>query len=223
MLTASNLPGTCAMATITGSSTIHWSNVTLDPNAFNHKVSELTNRVEQTGEAYKTGNFDELSSTSTFVLVRLTATADELVTLRGSGLGTLNPVIKSFDYSNSSTDEVLHSTGTVKLHITSFSPTFVNFTIDSITLGSLTVSTPDGQATIIGNIVVDPVSLAISSASISQLKETIGSTTVTIKGDLSLSVSDVISGTVTDISVVSGANKILMSGLSLPYSALDSV
>src|SRR4029077_14038348 len=121
----------------------------------------------------------------------------EVVTLRGSGFNTANPVIKSFDYSNSSTGEVLHSTGTVKLHIDGVYPNPLSITINSITLGSVTVSTPEGQATIIGNIVVDPLLSGDASGSISQLKEKIGSTTVTIKGILSLSVSDVISGTVT--------------------------
>ena len=46
---------------------------------------------------------------------------------------------------------------------------------------------------------------------------------MTIKGSLVVDANFDISGTVTQISVLSGTNSILMSGLSLPYSALDSV
>ena len=55
------------------------------------------------------------------------------------------------------------------------------------------------------------------------MKVTLGSTQVTIKGSLVVYANFDFSGTVTQISVLSGTNTIVMSGLSLPYSALDSV
>ena len=62
-----------------------------------------------------------------------------------------------------------------------------------------------------------------ASGSITQLEEKHGADTATFKGSLVADTNFNISGTVTEISVLSGTNAIVMSGLSLPYDALDSV
>ena len=81
---------------------------------------------------------------------------------------------------------------------------------------------PGFRATFIGNIVIDQLGNTVG-ATFTQIGITLGSTQITIKGHLVQSVSDEIIGNVTQISVVDGTNTIVISGLSLPLSALDSV
>ena len=201
------------MALITGSSTIDWSGVALDPVDIQTDVDNFLIRFDEVLADFDAGHYNFNSPpTSTFLsftLIPPALNSGGIITVRGSGFNTNDPVVKSFNYSNSSTGDVVSFTGTLD---------FVgNEVINRISIGSTGF-----QQTIIGNIVVDPFG-NILGGSIAQLQETLGSTEATIKGNLVVDANFNISGTVTQISVLSGTNTIVMSGLSLPYSALDSV
>jgi Ca2+-binding RTX toxin-like protein len=195
------------MATITGSSTIDWSSVPLDPINVQQDFDEFSSRFDQVVMEIDQGLF-HFNSPPTSTFISLTLDSGGILTARGSGFGTPDTVVKSFNYHNPLTGDVLSFRGTLDL-------------AGNGVFNSLKVGFPGFQVTIIGNIVVDP--LGNSSGSVTQLKETLGSATVTIEGSLVVSGNFDISGTVTQISVLSGTNKILMSGLSLPFDALDSV
>jgi len=190
------------MALITGSSTIDWSGVALEPADLPNNLVEFGNRLDQ----LLNEPFQILSATPTQIVVRFLGSGGTAV-ISGSGFDTASPVITSFNFNNPSTGDVLRFTGTF------------NFVGNEV-FNSLTIGFPGFRTTIIGNLVLDP--LGNISGSITQLKATLDSTVVTIKGSLVLAGND-ISGTVTQISVVSGANTIKMTGLSLPFDTLDSV
>ncbi|MGA6829211.1 beta strand repeat-containing protein, partial [Nitrospira sp. NS4] len=201
------------MALITGSTTVDWSGIALQaPTDLQQAFNEFATRFDQVGTAIDNGWFHFNSPpTSTFLSVTLDAPAPDagaIVTASGSGFFGLNdPVINAFTYRNPSTGDVMRFTGTID-------------GVGNEVVTSLTIGIPGYEATIIGNILVDPNGNA--SGSITQLQQTIGATKATLKGSLVLSGDD-ISGTVTQISVLSGANTISMSGLSVPYSALETV
>jgi Ca2+-binding RTX toxin-like protein len=203
------------MALITGSTTTDWSTVAVQPVNVSDQVSEFKTRLDQVITEFNNQTVDYNSPpTSTFISVTLST--GEIVTVRGAGFFVSdNAVVKSIEYRNPSTDEIVRFTGTIALN------TQTNITtVTRIKATSLTVETPSIKATMIGNIVVDPLS-GNASGSITQLQETIGSAQVTLKGNLNLS-GNTISGTVTQISVQSGADTLMMSGLSVPYSALGA-
>jgi trimeric autotransporter adhesin len=195
------------MAIITGSSTIDWSGVPLDPINVQQDFDEFSSRFDQVVMEIDQGLF-HFNSPPTSTFISLTLDSGGILTARGSGFGTPDTVIKSFNYHNPLNGDVLIFMGTLDL-------------AGEGGINRFTIGFPGFQATIIGNIVVDP--LGNTSGSITQLKETLGSATMTIKGSLVVSGNFDISGTVTQISVLSGTNKIMMSGLLLDYSALDSV
>ena len=196
------------MALITGSSTIDWSGVSLGSIDVQQDFDEFASRFNQAALDISNHQFF-LNSPKTSTFLSVTLWSGAIVTVTGSGLDLTNPVVSTFEYSNPSTGDVVSLTGTLDF-------------VGNEVVNSLTIGFPGVQQTIIGNIVIDPLS-GDASGSISQLQETLGSTEVTLTGSLVLSGNFDISGTVTQISVLSGTNTIVMSGLSLPYSALDSV
>jgi Ca2+-binding RTX toxin-like protein len=205
------------MALITGSTTIDWSTVTLDPpTSLQQDLDAFLSRFDQVSTEIDNGWFVPNSPpTSTFVSITLINPApDAGATLiaRGSRFFGLNvdPIINSFEYNNPSTGEVLKFSGTID-------------GVGNEVIRSFTVGLPGFQTTVIGNIVVDQLGNVVSG-SITELQVTIGSATATAKGSFVTDANlNIVSGTVTQISVVSGGNTILMSGLSLPYSVIEPV
>ena len=201
------------MAQITGSSTIDWSGVTLDPIDFEQKFNEFGSRFDQVLADFDAGNYvfnsPPTSTLLSFTLIPPSLNSGAIITARGSGFDTDHTVLESFDYNNPTTGDVVSFTGTFDF-------------VGNEVINSFTVGVPGLQVAFIGNIVVDPLG-NILGGSITQLQETLGSTEATLKGSLVVDANFDISGTVTQISVVDGTNTILMSGLSLPFSALDSV
>ena len=195
------------MAQITGSSTIDWSSVTLEPIDFEQQFNDFSSRIDQVVMEIETGQFF-FNSPPTDTFISLTLFSGGLLTVAGSGLQSDFPVINSFDFNNPSTGDVARFAGTLDFVGKEF-------------FNSMTIGVPGLKLTMIGNIVED--SLGNTSGSITQLKVKVGSIQLTIKGNLVVDANFDFSGTVTQISVLSGTNSILMSGLSLPYSALDSV
>jgi Ca2+-binding RTX toxin-like protein len=195
------------MALITGSSKIDWSGIMLDPIDFEQKFNDFSSRLDQVVTEIENGQFF-FNSPPTSTFISITLFSGGIVTASGSGFDTNDPVLNSFNYSNPFTGDVARFAGTLDF-------------VGNEVFNSFTIGVPGLKVTIIGNIVEDP--LGNTSGSITQLKVTFGSTAMTIKGSLVVDANFDISGTVTQISVLSGTNSILMSGLSLPYSALDSV
>ena len=195
------------MAQITGSSSIDWSGLTLAPIDFEQEFNDFSSRIDQVVMEIETGQFF-FNSPPTDTFISLTLFSGGLLTVAGSGLQSDFPVINSFNFSNPSTGDVASFTGTLDFVGKEF-------------FNSMTIGVPGLKLTMIGNIVED--SLGNTSGSITQLKVKDGTTQLTIKGNLVVDANFDFSGTVTQISVLSGTNSILMSGLSLPYSALDSV
>ena len=195
------------MAQITGSSTTDWWGVGLDPIDIQQDLDEFSSRFDQVVSEINAGLF-HFNSPSTSTFLSLTLNSGGILTAIGSGFGSNDPIINSFDFRNPSTGDVIIFTGKVNIDASGF-------------IHSLKVGFPGFQGTIIGHIVIDTNGNA--SGSITQLQEKLGSDTATLKGSLVTDTNFNISGTVTEISVLSGTNTILMSGLSLPYDALDSV
>ena len=199
------------MASITGSTTIDWSGVSLDPIDVQTDFNNFSQRFNNAVSEIQNGQYS-LNAPPSPTLLSVTLNSGGIVTATGTGLDpnnpASNPVVKGFEYSTSSGD-LVSLTGTIDF-------------VGKEVVKRLTIGFPGVQQTIIGNISVD-LSSGIASGSITQLQETLGSTEVILKGSLVLSGNFDVSGTVTDISVVDGANTIVMSGLLLPYSALVSV
>jgi len=92
------------MALITGSSKIDWSGVALEPIDVAQKLDELTGRFDQAltevndGTAVRLPPFSS-STTRTFLL-----SSEATITVRGSGFNTDDPVIKSFEFRDPTTD-----------------------------------------------------------------------------------------------------------------------
>jgi trimeric autotransporter adhesin len=200
------------MALITGSTTIDWSGVSLDPINVQQNFNEFAVRFSQAALELSNRQF-VLNAPNTATFLSVTLNSGGLVTLVGSGLDLTKPaskpVIKSFSYGNATTGDVVVLTGTIDF-------------VGKEVVTSLTIGFPGSQQTILGNISVDGTT-GKASGTISQLEVTLGTAEITLKGRLVLSGNFDVSGTVTQISVVDGTNQITMSGLSLPYSALGSV
>ncbi len=195
------------MAQITGSSTIDWSDVALDPIDIQQDLDEFSSRFDQVASEIDAGLF-HFNSPPTSTFLSLTLNSGGILTASGSGFGANDLIINSFNFRNPSTGDVISFTGRINIDASGF-------------IHSLKVGFPGFQGTIIGHIVIDTNGNA--SGSITQLQEKLGADTATFKGSLVADTNFNISGTVTEISVLSGTNVIVMSGLSLPYDALDSV
>ena len=157
------------MAQITGSSTIDWSGVTLDPIDFEQKFNDFSSRIDQVVMEIETGQFF-FNSPPTDTFISLTLFSGGLLTVAGSGLLSDFPVINSFDYNNPFTGDVASFAGTLDF-------------VGKEVFNRVTIGVPDLRATMIGNIVEDP--LGNTSGSISQLKLTVGSTANDHQGQLS--------------------------------------
>ena len=142
------------------------------------------------------------------------------LTLGGSGFDGTSPfIINSFNFKNppNGTGEVIRFTGTLD-------DIGNNDVLTSVTIGSTGFS-----ETINGNIII-PVTFPDPpgdhyTATLTSLTAKIGSAKVTISGNFSLTgdlVSASLTGTVTGISVVSGANTIKMTGLSLSLDVVEA-
>ena len=202
------------MAQITGSSTIDWSGVSLGQVDFEADVVTFINRVTEI--------FSELDPpppllppspvfvSPTFLLVDLLSGGS--LSFRGTGFNT-SPVINSFNYINTGTGEVVRWTGTLNGG---------NELFTSVTLGSTGFS-----ETFKGNIIIPatfPDAGNITGTLTSAVVK-IGSATVTFGGNFSLignPVSASLTGTVTGISIDSGADTIKMTGLSLSLDVLEA-
>ena len=176
------------MAIITGSSTIDWSGVALDHIDVQQNVDKFSSRFNQVKTEFENQTVTYNSNPNSTTFLSVTLSSGENVILKGSGFNGNDPIVKSVEYSNTATGEVESFTGTIALHFVHDPNTNKDIgTINSIRINSLTISNPvDPTETIIGNIVVDPLS-GNASGSITQLKTTLGSDEVTIKGSLVLS------------------------------------
>ena len=136
------------------------------------------------------------------------------LTLTGSGFGD---VLNSFDFKNppDGTGEVIRFTGTLD-------------GIGTDVLTSATIGSTGFSETIKGNITISPnwpFDSANYTATLTSLVVKIGSAKVTIGGNFSLAGDDInasLSGKVTGISVVSGADTIKMTGLSLSINVIEA-
>ena len=202
------------MAQITGSTTIDWSTVVIDPPTLDQQLDAFSARFDQVLTELNNGNFTELSFSSTSFVVMLFG--GQIVSLTGFAFESGDPVVKTFSYRDPFTGDIVGFAGTLVLHFVGDVGTVTSFSASRITVGTAGL-----KETIIGNLVFDPIS-GEASGSITQVQLTIGSTFATLKGSLALS-GDTITGTVTDLSLVSGTNTIKMTGLSVPFESLNAV
>ena len=206
------------MAQITGSSTINWSSISLTQVDFETDLVTFVNRVDEIfTDLGITPPENIISRSPTSIVVNLVSGGR--LTLGGSGFDGTSPlIINSFNFKNppDGTGEVIRWTGTLDGIGKEF------FT--SATIGSTGFS-----ETINGNIII-PGTFPDRpgdhyTATLTSLVVKIGSAKVTIGGNFSLTgdlVSASLTGTVTGISVVSGANTIKMTGLSLPLDVVEA-
>ena len=203
------------MAQITGSSTIDWSGISLAQVDFETDLVNWVNRVDQIFTEFGSGQWDLVELTPTSFVVDFFSGGR--LSLGGSGFTGIGPLIlKTFDFNNTGTGEVIRWTGTFNGG---------NELITSATIGSTGFS-----ETIKGNIIFpatfpDPPGDHYTGTLTSLVVE-IGSATGTISGNFSLTgdclVSASLTGTITGISVVSGADTIKMTGLSLSLDVLEA-
>lgn len=203
------------MALITGSTTTGWSTVNVGAlSDIETQFDTFLSRFEQISADIAAGYFRVNSATSTSVSITLllpSVDAGATIVAKGSqffGLN-VNPIINSFVFNNPATGELLR-----------FSGTFDG--VGNEVVKSFTIGVPSFQFTMLGQIVVNQAS-GVVSGRITELRGTFGSTTVTIRGTLVADVDFNLSGTVTQIAIVSGADTIMMKSLSIPYSALSVV
>ena len=204
------------MAVITGSSTIDWSGVSLAQVDFETNIATFVNRVEQIDNELASGQYTPVSRSSTSFVVDLVSGGR--VSFGGSGFGTSAPIIKSFNFQNplDGTGEVLRFTGT----------------LDGIgstdLMTSATIGSTGFSETINGNIIISadfPDPPGNYTGTLTSLVVKIGSATGTFSGNFSLTgdlVSASLTGTVTGISFVSGANTITMTGLALSLDVVEA-
>ncbi|MGH7183292.1 MAG: calcium-binding protein, partial [Nitrospiraceae bacterium] len=202
------------MALITGSSTIDWSGISLAQVDFEADLVTYINRVNQVEDELNNGSFSVISFSPTLLVVELFIGGR--VTLGGSGFDFTSPlIINSFSFNNPNTGEVLRFSGTLD-------------GIGNDVLTSATIGTAGFLETVIGNIIVPsnfPDPPGNYTATLKSLVVKIGSATVTFGGNFSLTgdmASASLAGTVTGISVGSGANTINMTGLSLSFDVLEA-
>ena len=193
------------MAHITGSSTIDWSGISLAQVDFETDFVTFVNRVEQIFN----DNFSVVSASPTLFVIDIFS-GGRLI-LGGSGFDTLSPIFNSFNFKNppDGTGEVIRWTGTI---------TSVSEVLTSATIGETGFS-----ETINGNITLFPGDSY--SGTVSSLVVNIGSTRATLSGNFSLAGDEInasLSGKVTGISVVSGADTIKMTGLSLSINVIEA-
>ncbi len=195
------------MAQITGSSTIDWSGISLAQVDFETDIVRFVNRVDEILFELVLGNFFPISASPTLIVVELFSGG--ILSLGGSGFNT-SPILKSFNFSNADTGEVVRFTGILDGG---------NETLTSATIGETGFS-----ETINGNITVPETFPAGNySGTVTSLVVKIGSATGTISGSFILTgdnSNSSLTGTVSAISVVSGANTIKMTGLSLSLGVL---
>ena len=200
------------MAQITGSSTIDWSGVSLAQVNFETDIVQFANRVKQIVTAFVNHEFIPVLVNSTTFVGDLPSGGR--LTLTGSGFGD---VLNSFDFKDppDGTGEVIRFTGTLD-------------GIGTDVLTSATIGSTGFSETIKGNITISPnwpFDSANYTATLTSLVVKIGSAKVTIGGNFSLAGDDInasLSGKVTGISVVSGADTIKMTGLSLSINVIEA-
>ena len=207
------------MAQITGSSTINWSDISLAQIDFETDIATFANRVDEIiTDLGITPSQNIVSRSPTLVIVDLVSGGR--LTLGGSGFTGTSPfIINSFNFKNppDGTGEVIGFTGTLD-------DIGNNDVLTSATIGSTGFS-----ETIKGNIKIpatfpDPPGDHYT-ATLTSLVVKIGSAKVTIGGNFSMTGDLVIAsltGTVTGISVVSGADTIKMTGLSLSLDVVEA-
>ncbi len=200
------------MALITGTTTTDWAGVSLNLIDVQSNFEAFATRFEAALAEILAGQYT-INPPNTSTNLSVTLDSGALLTFTGTGLDLSNPaavpVVRTFDYSNPATGDVVNLTGTLDF-------------VGNEVVTSLTIGFPGTEQTIIGNLSVNPVS-GVVSGTISQVQVTLGTTEMTISGSLRLAGDFDLSGTVTQISVVSGTDTITMTGLAVPYSALASV
>ncbi|CUQ68181.1 calcium-binding protein [Candidatus Nitrospira inopinata] len=203
------------MALITGSTTTDWSTVNVGA-LFDVETQFNTffSRFEQISADIAAGYFIVNSATSTSVSITLlppSANAGATLVAKGSQFfgRNVDPIINSFVFNNPSTGELLRFSGTLD-------------GVGNEVVKSFTIGVPSFQFTMLGQIVVNQAG-GVVSGRITELRGTFGSTTVTIRGTLVADVDFNLSGTVTQIAIMSGTDTIMMRSLSIPYSALSTI
>jgi Ca2+-binding RTX toxin-like protein len=202
------------MALITGSSTIDWSSIALQPVSVRVTFINVIITFVNTLTAIINGDFtpDPLNNSTSFSGTINSTGAT--VTMTGSGLDQLtNPsasgVINTFEYNFGPNSHVVKFTGV--LDGGGSHEVFHSFSDKAFGV----------ERTISGNILISR--FGTTSGTISEVKVTTGSTEIFFQGNMVLSGAFNVGGAVTQVSVLSGGNTILMTGLSLPYSAFNSV
>jgi Ca2+-binding RTX toxin-like protein len=208
------------MAQITGSSTINWSDISLEQVDFETDIATFANRVDEIITELNDGLWIPPPIIATPTLFVVDFFSGGRLALGGSGFDGTSPfIINSFNFKNppDGTGEVIRFTGTLD-------DIGNNDVLTSATIGSTGFS-----ETIKGNIIIpatfpDPPGDHYT-ATLTSLVVKIGTATGTFSGNFSLTgdiVSASLSGTVTGISVVSGTNTIKMTGLSLSLDVLEA-
>jgi Ca2+-binding RTX toxin-like protein len=200
------------MAQITGSSTINWSDISLAQVDFETDLVTFVNRVDEITTEVSNGEFSIVSISPTLVVIDLFSGGR--LRLGGSGFGTSAAIANSFNFSNTGTGEVIRFTGGTLDNGNEF-------------LTSVTIGSTDFSETIIGKIIAPETFPPVGNytGTLTSLVVKIGSAKGTISGNFSLTgdlVSTSLTGTVSGISFVSGANTIKMTGLSLSLDGLEA-
>jgi hypothetical protein len=203
------------VAQITGSTTIDWSTVVIDPPALDQLLNDFSARFDQVLTAVDNGSYSFLAEpTSTSISIQLFT--GQIVNFSGFGFDTDDPVINSISYRDPSNGDIMGFSGSLGIHFDGNVSTVSNFTANRLTVG-----TSGLKETLIGNIVFDPIT-GDASGPITQMQLKLGPTFATLKGSLTLS-NDTITGTVTGLSLVTGTNTLTMSGLKMDFASLDAV
>lgn len=203
------------MALITGSTKIDWSTVSLGQVDFAAHIAQASTRSHQIGAEFNSGQWSLVSASSTKIVVNLFSGGR--VAFSGSGFNTSHPLLRSVNFFNPSTGEILRFKGledslgnsffaSFSFGSTSFSETFVGH-----------VTSFDGDP----NTTTDDT----YAGPVTSLTARIGTATVRFSGSFTLTGDDVsaaLTGTVTEIVAASGKNSIKMTGLSVDVDVIEA-
>lgn len=199
------------MALITGSSTIDWSTISLGQVNFEADIAQFATRVDQIITEFVNFQFIPISATSTTLVVDLFS-GGRLTLTGSSGFDVLNSL--TFRNPPDGSGEVIRFTGTFD-------------GIGDELLTSATIGSMGFSETFKGTITV-PQSWPFSgnyTGTVTSVIVQIGSATATFSGNFNLDGNEIdanLIGTVTGISVVSGANTIKMTGLTLDVDVIEA-
>jgi Ca2+-binding RTX toxin-like protein len=199
------------MATLTGSTTIDWSTVSLGQVDVAAHFTTFLNRVDQILTAIQNpANYSIVSASRAVVVLDLVSGGR----LRLGISRSTPPLTTSFSFSNTATGEVLQYSSRVLANGIEF--------VTSATIGSTGFS-----ETITGNILIPeefPPNGQVSGL-VTSVVVKVGSATLTFSGMLNMTgdlTSSNLTGTVTGVAAVSGANSIKMTGLSVDIDVIEA-